>query len=92
MHNVSKVSGFVYNRFTFVHSPITFSHTNPYILNVTEQFRSSYFELGLPVWVVGKMSPVQENVFFSLFNFSCLDATVLKDRQFFFQKTAISNW
>ena len=92
VHNVSKVSRFLFKSFYIsrLQKQYCFSPMQILILNVTQQFRWSYFELGLPVRVVGKMSPVQENVFFSLFNFSCLDATVLKGRQFFFQKTVIS--
>ena len=42
---------FYWNPFIFVGygNDRFFSHTNPYILNVTQQCRCSYFELGLPV-------------------------------------------
>ena len=50
-HILSKVSCFLLKSFLFVgyRNDRFFSHTNPYILNVTQQCRCSYFELGLPV-------------------------------------------
>ena len=57
-----------------------FSHTNPYILNVTQQCRCSYFELGLPVNKVVSTSPTLSALLTStcpqlsyLATFLCLD-------------------
>ena len=71
---------------------LLFSHTNPYILNVTRQFRWSYFELGLPVQVMGKISRV--HVFFSFFNNLSMSRRNSAERYIgafvSFQKTVIS--
>ena len=47
-HNLSKVSRFLFKSFYIrrLQKQMFFSDTNPYILNVTQQCRWSYFELG----------------------------------------------
>ena len=49
--NLSKVSRFLFKSFYIrrLQKQLFFFHTNPYILNVTQQCRWSYFELGSPV-------------------------------------------
>ena len=48
--NCSKVSRFYLKLFLlWVFETIVFSHTNPYISKVTQQYQSSYFGLGLPL-------------------------------------------
>ena len=67
-HILSKVSCFYWNPFIFVgyRNDRLFPHTNPYISNVTQQRRSSYFELGLPLsyikflWMLKGMIPVSD--------------------------------
>ena len=61
------------NPFTYVgyRNNYLFSHTNPYILNITQQCWWSYFELGLPVL---KREPMRFkiNITFFRFYFFCL--------------------
>ena len=46
-HNFSKVSRYLFNSFYIrsLQKQLFLSHTNPYILNVTQQCRWSFFEL-----------------------------------------------
>ena len=99
-HNLSKVSRFLFKSFYFrrLQKQYCFSPIQILIFLILHNSADGHISsLGYLCGSWVKMSRAQENVFFSLFNCSCLDAIGLKGRQFSFRKqlflaAAISNW